>query len=191
MRQTLAHAALDVIERAAENMAVLVDGAELDGEQTLGVLGRHSEEGGEPHPEHGARAAGDDSRCHADDVARADGRRKRGAQRAEARHLALRIFALLVLEHVAQRAGQLAELQAAQTHRQKNAAEQDEHHKGHAPHEVIDGGEHVIERFEECFHFFSFSLCFRFAGAKSKRPREEGRRRMRAPSFRAFCGMPK
>ena len=169
--QALSHAALDVVERAAEHVAVLVDAAELHREQALGVFGRHAEQGGNPHPEHGARAAGDDCGRHADDVAGADGRGKGGAQSAERRHLAGRVLAFLVFQHVAQGARQLAELQAAQAHGQKNAAEQDEHHQGHAPDEVVDGIEHVVERAEEVFHCSSsISVTFRNFKRPSKRP---------------------
>ena len=72
--QTLAHAALDVVERAAQHVAgVLVDAAELDGKQTLGVLRCHAEQRCQPHPEHGTRAADHDSGCNAHDVASTDG----------------------------------------------------------------------------------------------------------------------
>ena len=161
-------------------MAVLVDAAEFHGKQTLGVFGRHAEQGGNPHPEHGARAASDDCGRHADDVAGADGRGKSGAQSAERRYLAGRVLAFLVFQHVAQGARQLAELQAAQAHGQKNAAEQDEHHQGHAPDEAVDGIEHVVERAEEVFHCSSsISVTFRNFKRPSKRP-------WRTRAFRVF-----
>ena len=163
-------------------MAILVDAAELHREQALGVFGRHAEQGGNPHPEHGARAAGDDCGRHADDVAGADGRGKRGAQSAERRHFAGRVLAFLVFQHVAQGARQLAELQTAQAHGQKNAAEQDEHHQGHAPDEAIDGIEHVVERAEEVFHCSS-SISVTFCNFK--RPSKRPWRNSRVPSFHA------
>ena len=69
-----AHAALDVVERAAQHVAgLLVDAAVLHGKQALGEFRRHAEQRCQPHPEHRAGAAGDDGRGHADDVAGADG----------------------------------------------------------------------------------------------------------------------
>ena len=154
--QTLLHAALDVVERAAEHMAVFVDAAILHGEQALGILRCHSKQRGEPHPEHRARAAGNNSRRNAHDVARADGGRKRRAQRAEARYLAMGVFALFVLHHVAKRAGQPSKLQAAQAHGQQNAAGQNENHQRHAPNKIVDGDQNAVHRGEKLFHNSSF-----------------------------------
>ena len=154
--QTLLHAALDVIERAAEHMAVFVNAAILHRKQALGILRGHSKQRSEPHPEHRARAAGNDSRRNAHDVAGADGGRKRRAQRAEARHLAVSVFALFILHHVAKRAGQLGKLQAAQTHGQQNATGQNEDHKRHAPNKIVDGDQNAVHRGEKLFHNSSF-----------------------------------
>ena len=148
-----AHAALDVVERAAQNVPrLLVDATVLHGQQALGELRGHAEQGGQPHPEQRARASGDDGRGHADYVARADGSRQGRAQRAEARHLAGP--ALLVLHHVAQGARQLPELHGAQPYRQQDAAEQDEHHERHPPDEVVDSDEPIVDNAEKAFHQF-------------------------------------
>ena len=71
----------DVVGRAAGQVAVSVAGAVELGEDGFGEDGRHAEEGGDPHPEDGARTAHGDGGGHAGEVARAhlgrDGRRER------------------------------------------------------------------------------------------------------------------
>ena len=80
----LAHAAPNVVHRTACNLAVFIGRTVLDGEQPLRILRRHAEERRHPHPEDGTGAA-DLDRCRdTDDVARADGRCERDAQRLEA-----------------------------------------------------------------------------------------------------------
>ncbi len=79
------------VHRAAEHLALVVFHAVFDRCVGFGVLGGDAEDAGEPHPQNGARAARHDGRGHADDVARADGGRKRRAQRAELRNVAFGI----------------------------------------------------------------------------------------------------
>ena len=125
----------NIIKGSAEGVPVGIHFAVFDGEQALRVFGRHAEKGGEPHPKQRARPARDDRRRHADDVARADGGGKRRAQRAEARHFAR---ALLLLEHVLERARQFADGQKHQPHGEIDAHPEDEHDKGDAPHKIVD-----------------------------------------------------
>ena len=51
----------------------MVFDAVAHGDVDLGVLGRDAKDAGQPHPEDGARAAGDDRRGNAYDGARSDG----------------------------------------------------------------------------------------------------------------------
>ena len=59
----------------------------LDRQQNLGVLGHHAHQGSDPHPEHGAGAADEDSAGDARNVAGADGGGKGGGQGLEGRNL--------------------------------------------------------------------------------------------------------
>ena len=79
---------LYVVDRAAVHRAVRIDDARLLGENRLGVVGRHTEERDEPHPEDRARAADEDRAAGTDDVARADLRRDGGGERLERAHAA-------------------------------------------------------------------------------------------------------
>ena len=103
----------DVVERTAENLAVLVYCAVLDGEQAFGILCCHAEESGYFHPEEGARATGADSGCHADDVACTDRGGKSRAESTEARNFACAV--LFAVRHEAERVVQVHDLQAAKT----------------------------------------------------------------------------
>ena len=73
-------------------MAVGIDFTILDGQQALGILGGHAEEGGDQHPEQSAGAAGGNGGGHADDVAGADGGREGGAEGTEAGDIAFAVF---------------------------------------------------------------------------------------------------
>lgn len=59
----------DVVGRAAGQVAVSVAGAVELGKDGFGEDGRHAEEGGDPHPEDGARTAHGDGGGHAGEVA--------------------------------------------------------------------------------------------------------------------------
>ena len=95
----LPEALLDVVERAAEDLAILVDFAELDREKAFGVFCGHAEEGGDLHPEERAGTAGADGRRNADDIASANRGGKGSAKGAEGGDFASAV--LLVVEHVA------------------------------------------------------------------------------------------
>ena len=96
-REELAEAALegggDIVNRAAEDVAVLIHGARFLRERGFRVDGRHAEEGDDPHPEDGAGAAGEDRAGRADDIAGADLRRNGGGERLEGAHAALLLSA--------------------------------------------------------------------------------------------------
>ena len=62
-----------IIHRAAVPLAFFVLAAVVDAQHVLRKAGHHAQKGHDPHPEDGARAAGDDGRGHAHDVAGADG----------------------------------------------------------------------------------------------------------------------
>ena len=140
-----AHAVFDVEHRAAGDFAFLIDRAVLDGEQALGVLRRHAEERRHPHPEDGAGPADLHRRRDADDIARADRRRERHAERLEARDVALAL--VLRAEDQLEREWQAEHLQEMQPHRQKDARADEQRDERRAPHERVNRVEHRDERF--------------------------------------------
>ena len=122
----------DVVDRTAMNGAVLVDLARLLREDGLGVVGRHTEERDEPHPEDGARAADQDGAAGTHDVARADLRRDGGGERLKRADAALLLAAEEVeltedAAHALSEEANLHELGADGEH-QAHGNEQDDEH---------------------------------------------------------------
>ena len=118
-------------------MAVGIDFTILDGQQALGILGGHAEEGGDQHPEQSAGAAGGNGGGHADDVAGADGGGKGGTQSAEARDLT---FApLFVLDHELQGLAQVSHLEEPDPEGQPHAAGDDQNDQRYAPDGAVNG----------------------------------------------------
>ena len=76
----------DVVHRAAVDVAVLVNDPGVDGQGGLGVNGGHAEEGDDPHPEDGPRAAGEDGAGGAHDVSGAHLGGDGGGQGLEGAH---------------------------------------------------------------------------------------------------------
>ena len=68
-----------VVVRAAIGFVVGVFRAVVDGQRDLGHLDDHTEKTGDPHPEHGTRAADGDGRGNAADIADANGGAECGA----------------------------------------------------------------------------------------------------------------
>ena len=107
----------------------------------LGVLRGDAEHAGEPHPQHGARAAGQNGRAHAHDVARADGGRQ---GRASARRTGPRrpgasgsfvtdsLMAVGILRWMNPRAK-----------RQEQMRSQQQHDHRRPPHEGVDVVDHL------------------------------------------------
>ena len=85
---------LDVIDRTAVYRAVGVDSTGLLRKDGFCVVGRHAQEGDEPHPENCARAADENGAACADDVARADLCGNSGSQGLERAHTAFLLAAL-------------------------------------------------------------------------------------------------
>ncbi len=87
-------AALEGEHRAAEHTAVFRLDAVFDGQQPFRIFGGHTEDAGDPAPEHRAGAAEGHGRGHAHDVAGADGGRQGGGQGAELADVAVRLAVL-------------------------------------------------------------------------------------------------
>ncbi len=79
----LAHALFEVVHRTAGPFAFSVLAAEVDTENVFGVVGHHSEECGNPHPENRTGTAGNDSCSNTGDVTYTDSSRKSGTERLE------------------------------------------------------------------------------------------------------------
>ena len=144
---------LDVVERATENLAVAADRAVFDSENAFRVLGRHAEEGGEFHPEKGARSAGSDGRCDTDDVTRSDGRGECRAKGAETGNFAFAVF--FVVDDKTQCVVQVQNLKTAESNGEQNADEKDDGNQGNSPDEAIDGIQKLIQRFHGGSLYFS------------------------------------
>jgi hypothetical protein len=135
---------LDVVHGSADIVALLVDLPILDRQYTLGVFGRHPDEGRTPHPEERTGAADRDRRGDAGDVAGPDRRRKRGHQGVEGRDIAL----ALRLSAGPQHAEAVTELEyghQAQTDHQEQTRSQDQDQHGGAPNETVDRADPILD----------------------------------------------
>ena len=139
---------LDVVGRAAVELAVAARQLVDLGECALDEACRAAEEGDGPHPEDGAGAARDDGNRDARDVADADARGRADAEGLEgAYRIALCLFADAFRQQ-AQHLGQHAQLHEMRGEREVDAAA-DEHDDEHVrPQHVVDGRDHRIH----CIH---------------------------------------
>ena len=72
-----------IVHSTAGPLALFVLAAVENAQNILGVVGHHAEDRHDPHPEDGTRAAADDRRGNAHDVARTNGGRKRRTKALE------------------------------------------------------------------------------------------------------------
>ena len=140
--ETFLDARLDVVEGAAQYLAVSIDLAVLDREQAFGVFCGHAEKGGNFHPEESTRAARADGGRDTHDVAGTDRSRKCRAERGEARDFALAVF--FAARHVAQCVAEVRHLQHAESTREQDAHEQDYGDERDTPHVTVDGIENSV-----------------------------------------------
>ena len=122
LRQPLplgAHALFYVVERATQIMAVVLLLSVLNGQKALAVLGGHTEEGGQQHPQQCTGTTQANGRSHAYDIAGTNGGGQRRAQRAEGSNLSLAV--VLILNHKLQCLAQVPHLNKAGSHRQPHA----------------------------------------------------------------------
>ena len=166
----LAQAVLDVVHGAAHPVAVLVPLTELHGQGNFGVLGTHTDEGSDPQPEDGARAAQGDSGGDTSNVAGAHGAGQGGGHGLEGGHLTLAGCGFVedLADGVLHGVAELAELHAtgAQGHQDARAHQQDQH--GNAPYESVD---RTVNAFNQCHAYLSFFLKFLFTrGLEYRQP---------------------
>ena len=152
----LAEAVLDVIHGAADPVAVLVAFTEPDGQQDLGVLGRHADQGGDPQPEHGTRAAQRDGGGDTGDVTGTDGTSQRRTHGLEGRHFAFLGFGLGedLAQGVLHGVAELTELHAEGPDGQQDTGTHQEDEHGDAPHDAVDG---TVDGLNDCHTDLSFS----------------------------------
>ena len=149
-----AQAVFNVVHGAAYQLPTLVPLPVENGQGHLEELGAHTQQGGDPHPEHGAGAADGNGAGYARNVARAHSGGKGGAHRLERGDGT--VAGLFLLEHpadgAAQGIGELADLQKARAEAQVQSHADDAHHGGNAPDKAV---ENAVE-FDKRFHNFSF-----------------------------------
>ena len=136
------HALFNHVERAAQKVPVFFYFAVFNGKHTFRVFGGRTQNGGNPHPEQRARAAGQNCRGHAHDVAGPDGGRKRRTQRAETGKLAV---AFVLLENGAERQSQFGELDAPAADGHQKAGRQNEDDGHRAPDYAVDFSENLFK----------------------------------------------
>ena len=100
-------------------MAVVLLLSVLNGQKALAVLGGHTEEGGQQHPQQCTGTAQANGRSHAYDIAGTNGGGQRRAQRAEGSNLSLAV--VLILNHKLQCLAQVPHLYKAGSYRQPYA----------------------------------------------------------------------
>ena len=158
----LAQTVPQVVHRAARPLAVLVAAAVVDTQEILREVGHHTEEGGDPHPEHGTGAARDDGGGYARDVTRTDGGGQGGAEGLELGNgLAVGLLGgvAVLLEHagdgVLPPVTHVNDLEHLGAHGQKDTRTDEQDEAGKTPDRAVDGivdGLHPIEkRFHVCF----------------------------------------
>ncbi len=144
----LAQPVLDGIHRAADVLATVVLLAVVNRQHDLAVLGGHTDQRGAPHPEQRARAAEEDRRGDAGDVAGTYRCGQRRHQRLERADLTGGFVALgTTAPHQGEagtNAGQRHELEHDHQH-QAGAKDQDQH--GRAPDEAVNGVDEVVQKF--------------------------------------------
>ncbi len=174
----LAEALGYVIESAAGEVALLVLLAEVQTQDVFGVVGDHAEECGDPHPEHGAGAAGEDGGGDADDVARADGAGDgcgKGFKLGDG--LCRFVLALLLAEALhggddgcAHGLAQLADLHDPCQDGEQNACAEDEDYHRPAPDYIVQPLIAFFDGAKNTFHFYFSLSVFEFCknkGAKT------------------------
>jgi hypothetical protein len=142
-------AALEVALRAAGHVALGVRDAVPDTEERLGVLGRHAEQTGDPHPEQGAGATDRDRRGDTDDIAHAHGGCQGGGQSLVLGDVTFAAVVVAVEEAESEGREELSELHPPQPDGEDEAgAEQQGDEEPGAPDKGVGVAEPVIE----CVH---------------------------------------
>ena len=158
-RQELAEAPLepgpDVVHRAADDLPLVVAGLVLLGQHRLAVDGGHAEEGGQPHPEDGAGAAGEEGCTAAHNVAGAHLCGNGGGCGLEGAHTVLaRLFAgeAEAAEHLPPAGAELPHLDEAQADGEEDAGKY-QHVQQHAvPHEIAGCRNDIGQLIHNLFH---------------------------------------
>ena len=153
----LTQTVLDIIHGAAHPVAQDVALPELHGQQHLGVLGSHAQQGGHPQPEDRTRAAQGNGKGDTGDVAGAHGSRQSGGQGLEGSDFTS--LGGLLFEHLAHGVlhcvAELPELEALQPHSQDDACGHQQHQGGDPPHDVVQPAVSFFDRLINLCHTLS------------------------------------
>ena len=136
----LAQTVLDVVHGAADPVTGLVALTVLDSQRNLSVLGAHTKQSGDPHPENSTGAADGDSARDTGDVTGTDGCCQSGTHGLEGRDSAFLLFGLLecLTQGILHNVDEVGELGEAAANRQVNTCTQDQNHHRNAPDDAID-----------------------------------------------------
>ena len=136
----LAQTVLDVVHGAADPVASLVALTILDGQSNLSVLGTHTQQSGDPHPEDSTGTADGDSAGNAGDVTGTDGCCQSGTHGLEGRNGAFLLFGLFecLTQGILHNVDEVGELGEAAAYRQVDTDTQDQDHHGKTPDDAID-----------------------------------------------------
>ena len=150
-----AQAVPQVVHRAAGPLAFGVLAAVEDAQHVFGIVGHHAQEGHDPHPEHGAGAAGQDRAGHAHDIAGAHRRGQGGAKALELGNtLVLGMGGnVLVMEHSADGllhpVTEVAHLENLGQHSHQDSDEGKQCQGRHTPDDTVYGIVHVRHGIDE------------------------------------------
>ena len=158
----LAQTVAKVVHGTARPLAVLVAAAVVDAQKVFREVGHHTEEGGDPHPEHGTGATRHDGGGHARDVARTDGGGQGGAEGLELGNgftVGLLGGVAVFLENtgdgVLPPVADVADLEHLGAHGQKDTRTDEQDESGQTPDRAVDGVVDRLDPIEKRFH-----VCF-------------------------------
>ncbi len=149
----------DVVEGTTGEVAVLVLFAIEKAQDVFGIVGDHTEKGGNPHPEYRTGTTGQNGGDHADDVACADGTGDRGGEGFKlGNRLGLGILRMGLADRFeggddggVHGFAKLANLHGFGAYRHQNAGAKDQNDHRPAPNDVVEVGVDVGDDLEEGF----------------------------------------
>ena len=153
------HTVLQVVHRTAGPFAFAVLTSEIDTQNVFRVVGHHTEECGNPHPEHGTGTTDTDSGGNTGDITGTDRCGKRGTKRLEGRDNALFLAVLhnVLGEHTAYGVlppqTEARDLKYACTEGYDNAGSNQKNQTKNSPNDSVDAVVYRSDFFEKCFHF--------------------------------------
>ena len=127
---------LDVIHRTAGNISLIIHFTILNRQYAFCILGSHTEESSNPHPEQSARATRLDCRSYADNVTGADGSGQCGTESLEAVNIAFSIIS--GCKNKFKSPCQLRHLQQMEAEGKQNTSSHQKHQKRRSPYKAVN-----------------------------------------------------